>query len=1263
MRVALPFLAVAAAFVCACHGGDRDADGDADGDADSDSATLRRAAMYEWYNDHPPTTRSQYWTPEYMRYVNGVAADERARWGNLIPKLGVSQLVTGSQWVNIGPTRATVEVNGATSLNVSDSGRTRTIINTGTRLYVATAAGGVWRSDNDGATWTAITESLGSLSIGSLAIDPVNASVLYLGLGDPYDGTGIGFVRSTDGGDTWSAPVYLGASSIIPQVFVQGGVVLAATNKGLFRSVDGGATFSLINIATGGTEAPYIWSIQSTGAQSLVLALEGAPSVTTGTTDGQVWVSSNNGATWTRAAGVTKTGGIGRITLASAPSNRSIVYAMAAVPNSTASTDMADIFKSTDGGATWTALNATTKRYTNRNSESSTVGTLLNAQGWYNGVVIVNPTNPNDVWFGGALLICESTDGGSTFTEKSNWLAQFGLPYVHADFHTATFANGSFYVGTDGGVFVSTNNGTTWSDRLNVGLTTHLFYSVGSSPAAPTAVVGGLQDNGTRVRSGTTSTFNQYIGGDGFGAHMNQTNAAQMLGSLYYDQIYKSTDSGVTWSNASTGITESNNSTTAPFITRINPRAQTNELYTFSNFKVYKSTNYAASWAVAGTPVTNTGLIRNVGVAWDNANFIGVVGSGGRVWLSSNGGTTWTQVASGKDDGMTPTALPGNQLSLSDIRFDPADATHNTIFVASVAPDAGSTHLWKTTNFGTTWAKVDVNNGLPPAIPINFTKEDPMAPATIFAGTHLGVYRSTDGGATWSRFGAGMPLVNVDDMYISPDGSLVRAASYGRGIWDLTAPPVNHPPVLSPIGAKSVNHGATLAFQLMATDQDGDPLTFSATGLPTGATISPAGAFSYTAVCNDLGAKQVTFKVSDNHGGSATEVVTITVNGGRVAVTPTTLDYGSLLVGNTATLTTSASSTGTLPITFSSATTTDPAFTIPAPPSGPITTGTPIGVKFTPTASMDYSATLTVNVSDGTTCTPSVTAALTGRARTASVDSSPMNKDFGDVRTDRVNAYPTQVFTVTNMGTGSLAVSDVTLNDATNYALDKGGFTSPTTLAAGGSATFTITARPQTIGAHAAMVTVMSNAPGDTAHVISLAENGVRPLFTVTPPSIDFGTTASPVSQNITLTNTGNGDLTFGTATLTGASASAFSTSTLPATLAPGATMDLVVTYTPAGADTASLAITSDADSTNACGSLACATTSIALTGTADNTGSGSGSGSANGSGSGGGGGSDGGDGGTAATGGCCDAGGGGFGGSAFLSLSVLGVVRRRRRR
>ncbi|HXU30664.1 MAG TPA: hypothetical protein VN851_08825 [Thermoanaerobaculia bacterium] len=722
------------------------------------------------------------------------AARERARWGALIPNNSTpSEFVDpeadkiatiGSTWTNIGPTKANVLQNGGTTLNVSDSGRVRTILVDPANpsvIYLALSGGGVWKTTDGGTTWAPKTDALGSLSCGSLAMDPNNSSTLYLGLGDPFDGTGIGLVKSTDGGNSWSAPVFLGAATEIPKVMVastNSSILLAATNAGLFRSTDAGASWSNVALATGQAGAPYAWDIAWGGGSNFAVTLEANPTVTTGTTDGQIWRTTDNGATWTRATGVTKASGVGRMSIASAPSARSTMYAMAAIPNATTAADLADMFKSLDGGLSWTALNVTGKRYSKTNRESSNVNTLLNGQGWYGQLTLVHPTDPNTVYFGGALLLAKTANGGSTFSQISNWLAQFSLPYIHADFHAGTFDSlGNLYVGTDGGIFKSTNSGTTWSAALNVGITSHLIYSVGSSLANTSAVIGGLQDNGTRVRSGTTTIYDQRIGGDGFGSNINKANASLMLGSLYYAQILKSTNGGTSFASSCSGITECGNSSTAPFNTGIVAWAGSatgDTVFTWSNTKAYRSTNFGGSWSALGTtglPTTNL-FLRGFGVAFSNANTMGLLANSGRVFFSTNGGTSWTQAAS----------PPNNGLSMSSVWFD--TITPSTAYVSSVAPDATKNHLWKTTDLGLTWTTID-GSGFPFGVPVNKIVADPLANQTLFASTHLGVYRSTDAGATWARYGTGLPLVNVTDFYISPSSTLARISTFGRGFWDL----------------------------------------------------------------------------------------------------------------------------------------------------------------------------------------------------------------------------------------------------------------------------------------------------------------------------------------------------------------------------------------------------------------------------------------------------------------------------------------------
>lgn len=780
-----------------------------------DRPTARATWKAQWYNESASPAviakgkQGGPWSANFRRQMLEAAKREKSKWGAMIPGVrqtgsmealatsmtagpssGLAAAAIGTAWTNLGPTKADVAKNGGTSLAKTDAGRVSAVVidpnNTNT-LYAAFSGGGVWKTTNGGANWTPLTESLGTLSVGTLAMDPANSSTLYLGLGDAFDGTGIGLMKSTDGGATWTGPVFLGDATVINDIKVAAGVVLAATNMGVYRSTDGGATFSVVSLPTGQTDKPYAWTLAWTGGSSFVASVEAKPSATTGTTDGQIHRSTDGGATWTRATGFSAASGVGRSTVAVAPSTTTnpataVLYAMAAVPNASTSSDLADFFKSTNGGATWTALAVTNKRYTKTNTESTKLATLLGGQGWYNQMVKVDPSNAKIAYFGGQLLVAKTSDGGSTYTQKSNWLAQFNLPYVHADFHAGAMQGSTLIVGTDGGLFKSTDGGNTFTDALNIGITSHLIYSVGSSPATPNAVIGGFQDNGTRVRSAITpTTFNQYIGGDGFGSAVHRTNGL-MLGSLYYTRIYKSTTAaGDVFNAASTGITESNNSAAAPFNTGIvtwDGDAGGNTVFTWVNTKVYKSTNFAGSWTALGTsglPNTQTNplFIRGVGVAPSDVNRIGVVANGGRVFLTSNGGTSWT--AGG--------TLPNNGLSLSRITFDPVNP--QVLYVASVAATASATHLWKSTDGGASFTAIDTAAGFPTSVPVNTIKVDPTASSALYAGTHLGVYRSTDGGSTWARFGSGMPLVNVEDLYISPDATLVRAATFGRGFWQL----------------------------------------------------------------------------------------------------------------------------------------------------------------------------------------------------------------------------------------------------------------------------------------------------------------------------------------------------------------------------------------------------------------------------------------------------------------------------------------------
>jgi len=278
-----------------------------------DDPGRRRQAMHEWYNESYEANEANarafrsghgkpLFTPQYERFMRDAATRERLRNAATLPQSntaevasdGITPLVaSGTTWTNIGPTRATYAKNGGT-LNVTDSGRLNEIVtdpNNANIIYVGFSGGGVWKSTDGGTTWQAKTETLGSLAVGALEIDPTTPNTLYLGLGDAFDGTGIGLAKTTDGGNTWSTPVLLGDSTKIPDLQIAPGtpsIILAATDKGLYRSTNSGASFSKVTIATGQAGDPFVWTIAWAGGTNFTLSLEANKAATTGTTDGQI---------------------------------------------------------------------------------------------------------------------------------------------------------------------------------------------------------------------------------------------------------------------------------------------------------------------------------------------------------------------------------------------------------------------------------------------------------------------------------------------------------------------------------------------------------------------------------------------------------------------------------------------------------------------------------------------------------------------------------------------------------------------------------------------------------------------------------------------------------------------------------------------------------------------------------------------------------------------------------------------------------------
>jgi photosystem II stability/assembly factor-like uncharacterized protein len=732
------------------------------------------AARREWMRERMGGALS----PQFMDAMLKAARLQRAQYPGALVSGGAGS------WANVGPVRSNWIENGG-RLTKSDTGRLRTILVHPTNpdiVYLLTSGGGLWKTTNFLAPrpdWSAKSDFVFGVAGGAAALGG-SANTLYLGSGDPFDGGVGGFVaKSTNGGDSWLPEVKVGPATTVQDLKVDGSsgtdVVFVATNAGLFRSVNAGASYVGVGLPNDGSF--IAWSVaQANGAW--LATFEHVSGL------GAIYRSTNGGTSW---APVMPFGtDIGRVTLAVGEPGDPVVYAFAAKAGDAA---QADLFRSSDGGATWTPLGLATKTPTNPNPDQPGMNIMAD-QAFYNHMVLVDPADParNTVYIGGQLSSAKTTDGGATWRVVSNWLAQFGLPYVHADFHAAAASplTKSILLGSDGGLFVSADGGQSFSDRKNDGIASYLIYALATNEKHADDVIVGLQDNGTRLRVGNSDTYNQVFGGDGFGVGWSD---GVSLGSIYYSFIIRTPHgtpaAQAKWQVGWNGIAadEFFNPAKTQFITTIyqpTPLAAPAGQTYFHRTKrtLYKTTDAAALWKpIYKLPGTVAGEFRGVthpiGTGYDNLQEIGVAMSASRVAVSLDGGQNFTirSLAGVPGFGSFATAV--------------AWARPGEIYLSTENPNPAAAHLVRSLDGGITWTRVDVGNGLP-AVPVSkllVSHRDPTR-KTIYAGTWLGVYESTDAGATWHLFGNGLPLVMVSDLYMPADGSFLRAGTYGRGVWD-----------------------------------------------------------------------------------------------------------------------------------------------------------------------------------------------------------------------------------------------------------------------------------------------------------------------------------------------------------------------------------------------------------------------------------------------------------------------------------------------
>jgi len=783
--------------------------------------------------------------------------------------------IGGTVWTSIGP------ANGGgrmTSIATHPS--------TAGTLIAGSAGGGAWKTTDSGATWTVLTDAIGDLAVGAVAYAPSDATQVYLGTGEnAYSGdvlTGIGLLYSSNGGASWTLPTSVLATrffriSVHP---TNASEVVVATDAGLFRSTTGQNGFGTTRITRVSSGATLGYGdvtdlVRDPGTANTMYATtfdEGRWCARFGCSDPTNWnsprvmKSTDGGNTWTESStGLpvsTNLMYVDRMSIAIAPSNTSTLYCSFATYDANTGLNTAHMYKSTNSGVSWAELTALS------GNVSSSINNYMRNQGSYDNAIIVSPSDDKVVIAGGVGYV-KTTDGGTTFSI---------IPTsggMHVDCHDIRYdSGGTLFFANDGGFYSSTDNGASVTSR-NTNLVTRQFYTLTTDAANRNRMFGGQQDNGTSRRpdAGGTSWDVAY-GGDGFACQVNADAPGLTMMSWQYGNILRTQFAGASASSLIAGyrnpLWPSNE--TPPFGTVMLADPSTaNTLYTVTT-RLWKSTAFGDGWAPL--PITTTDgstwlayNISTLAVAPSNSQII-MVAKYDKVFRSTNGGTSWVQVITG---------LPSYR-NINSIAIDPTNPA-----IAYVAL-AGTTlpSVYYTTSSGASWTQRAT--GLP-AFSAQVIRIDPTDTTTLYCGTDVGVYRSTDSGANWSLFGTGMPAVSVYDLQILNDGTKLRAATHGRGVWDLTVTsPVNNAPAVSPSstpaavsGVVNIAVGASVTFSGTFTDADGDAMSakwvfpddFTSAGTTSGASVVHTFARA--------GRYPVTLKVTDSKGGVGTGEVDVYV--------------------------------------------------------------------------------------------------------------------------------------------------------------------------------------------------------------------------------------------------------------------------------------------------------------------------------------------------------------------------------------------------
>ncbi|MFT7605089.1 MAG: hypothetical protein ACI8VT_002682, partial [Saprospiraceae bacterium] len=643
-------------------------------------------------------------------------------------------------WTNLGPTSYT---NGQSGYN-GGVGRVNvvafhpTLANT---IYVGTPAGGIWGSTDGGTSWTPMSDDLASIGVSGIAVDHTTPSTIYILTGDGDGGQtqSIGVMKSTNSGATWAATGLSWGVSNFNRGYkllmhpTNSNIMFAVTTVGILKTTNGWAT----------------WTNEQAGSFTDIEFKPGDPTTVYACTSNTFYKSTDTGNNWS-VIGTGLPAGENRIALAVTPANANYVYYLTGP--STGAGSYKGTYRSTNSGTSFTSMSTTPNILGYPTDGSDGI-----SQSSYDLALAVNPADANNIITGG-INVWRSTNGGTSLTAISQWSEPTGaFDYVHADIHELVYnpLDGTLYCGSDGGVSKSTNDGLDWTNIWD-GLEIMQFYRIAGVETNQNLLIGGTQDNGTDVYTGTPNITHIY-GADGMDCVIDYNNNNNIFFAVQNGSFRRSTNGGSTSTNIKPA--GSTGSWVTPY--GMDPVDPSIIYGGFSD--VYRSTDMGTSWTNLGSD--GRGAFA-VGIN-DGARLY--ASNGSTIETSANTGGSWTNISAG---------LPG--IGITFIAVDPADA--NRVWVTLGGYMAGQ-KVYESTNAGATWT--NISGALPniPALSIAYQNTGGTPADAIYVGMDVGVYYRSDV-TPWVLHNTGLPNVPINDLQINHANNKIRAGTFGRSLWE-----------------------------------------------------------------------------------------------------------------------------------------------------------------------------------------------------------------------------------------------------------------------------------------------------------------------------------------------------------------------------------------------------------------------------------------------------------------------------------------------